>query len=118
MFNVTEEDVKDVINRVNAIIVGIPFPFFGTDNTSACENIYDAETNTKTPCPLKGGKQYIYKGSFEILPIYPNVSLINYIVNKFFFNFELFQVKVIVHWQLDGPSGQLFCFEVPARITN
>ena len=73
--HVTERDVTSLTNTVYANIVGIPFPFIGVDNTNACNNLFEADGNTKASCPLKGGKQYEYRNSFGVLEIYPRVSL-------------------------------------------
>ncbi|GJQ80222.1 hypothetical protein Trydic_g23797 [Trypoxylus dichotomus] len=95
----TDNDVKKIRNLVYANIAGIPFPFIGVDNTSACPNIYEADGKTKASCPLKGGKEYQYKSKIDVLDIYP-------------------RIKVVVHWELVGDNGSVLCFEVPARITN
>ncbi|KAK9700736.1 ML domain [Popillia japonica] len=95
-----DKDVQKIVNLVYANIAGIPFPFIGVDNTNACPNIYEADGTTKANCPLKAGKEYVYKNKINVLDIYP-------------------RIKVIVHWELQGSDGSsVFCFEVPARITN
>jgi Niemann-Pick C2 protein len=67
-------DAPSVRNTVNAVIVGVPFPFIGVDGTDACPQIYLPDGN-KAGCPLKAGQEYVYKNSFKILDIYPKVSL-------------------------------------------
>ncbi|KAF5292924.1 hypothetical protein FQA39_LY13804 [Lamprigera yunnana] len=68
------QDTKTLKNSVSAIIVGIPFPFIGVDNTDACDNIFEADGTTKASCPLKKGTEYVYKNHFNILDIYPITS--------------------------------------------
>ncbi|XP_065166651.1 NPC intracellular cholesterol transporter 2-like [Atheta coriaria] len=95
----TEKDIKSLRNAVSAQIAGIPFPFIGFDGTDACPSIYEADGETKAVCPLKAGKEYIYKNNIDVLEIYPTI-------------------KVVVRWALESNQGQLMCFEVPARIVN
>lgn len=86
------------MNTVSANILGIPFPFPGTDGTDACNDIY--KDQKQVGCPLKAGEEYEYRHNIEVLAIYP-------------------RVKTVVHWGLTTPNkGDLICFEVPARITN
>lgn len=96
-----DHDVKQLRTTVNAIIVGVPLPFIGVDGTSACENIFMADGETKTKCPLKAGTEYVYKNSFDVLPIYPSLPSLD------------------VHWALsESGNKDLVCFEVPAKITG
>lgn len=84
---------------MNAIIGGLPLPFIGVDGTSACNNLYLEDGVTKTRCPLKARQNYVYKNSFDVLPIYPSISQLD------------------VHWALvDGNGENLACFQLPARI--
>lgn len=93
----TEKDIKKLVTSVQAKILELPLPFPGVDGTSACNNVYEADGETKTSCPLKAGTPYVYKNSFEILEIYPQLSL-------------------VVHWALTSNNKDVVCFELPARI--
>lgn len=96
-----DHDVKQLTTRVEAVILGIPLPFVGVDGTSACNNIYTEDGTHKTKCPLKAGEKYLYKNSFDVLPIYPTIP------------------DLTVHWSLkEGSVKDLVCFELPAKITN
>lgn len=70
----SDRDVETLTNSVHAILVGIPFPFIGVDETEACDQIYNADGETKHGCPLKAGEEYVYKNQFEVLELYPRVS--------------------------------------------
>lgn len=95
-----DHDVKQLRTTVNAIIVGVPFPFIGVDGTSACNNLYLEDGETKTKCPLKAGTKYVYKNAFDVLPIYPSLPSLD------------------VHWALsESNKKDLVCFEVPAKIS-
>ena len=94
------KDIKSLKNTVNANIVGVPFPFIGVDGSDACQYVYESDGTTKAPCPLKAGKDYVYKNTIDVLEIYP-------------------RLKLVVHWGLTTEDGSdVTCFEVPARITN
>ncbi|KAF5300928.1 hypothetical protein FQR65_LT09091 [Abscondita terminalis] len=94
------EGSKTVVNKVSALIVGLPFPFIGVDNTDACGNLFESDGTTQASCPLEAGKEYVYKNHFDILQIYP-------------------LLKLEVNWALIGSNGQpVMCFRVPAKITN
>lgn len=96
-----DHDVNKLRTSVNAIIVGVPLPFIGVDGTSACNNLFLEDGETKTKCPLKAGTNYVYKNSFDVLSIYPSLPSLD------------------VHWALsESESNDLVCFEIPARITN
>lgn len=96
-----DHNVKKLTTSVSAIILGVPLPFIGVDGTSACDNLYLDNGETKTNCPLKAGQNYLYKNSFEVLQIYPTIASLD------------------VHWALkEGNNNDLVCFEVPAKITN
>ncbi|XP_019866020.1 NPC intracellular cholesterol transporter 2 homolog a [Aethina tumida] len=95
----TEGPVESLQNSVKARIAGLDLPFVGVDGVDACNNIYEQDGTTKAKCPLAAGKEYIYKNTIDVLQIYPSV-------------------KTTVHWGLESPSGDVICFEVPARITN
>ncbi|XP_055697254.1 ecdysteroid-regulated 16 kDa protein [Phlebotomus papatasi] len=92
-----EKNLKTLTTTVHAEILGIPLPFIGVDNTSACENIFEEDGTTKASCPLKAGTPYVYKNSFKVLEIYPKTSL-------------------VVHWALTHGNKDVTCFEVPAKI--
>lgn len=91
-----DRDIKSLRTSVQALIGGFPFPFVGVDGQSACDFIFE-ENGTKTRCPLKKGKTYVYKNSFKVLEVYPRIQL-------------------IVHWALKSENADVICFEVPARI--
>lgn len=100
-FLISDHDIKKLITNVNGIILGVPLPFIGVDGTSACNNLYLEDGTTKTHCPLKAGEKYVYKNSFDVLPIYPTIAALD------------------VYWALiEGNNKELVCFEVPAKITN
>lgn len=114
-------------NEVNAKILGIPFPFLGVDNTSACGAVYLADGITKANCPLKAGEEYIYKNQFNILEIYPKASssrrqtlnVVQRLVRQRDRDVLLFQVKVGVHWALvTQDNDRVLCFDVPAKIVS
>ena len=69
----SDEDAENVVNNVNAAILGVPLPFVGVDGTSACDNIFNLD-GTSAGCSLKKGVDYIYKREFPVLQIYPTVS--------------------------------------------
>ncbi|CAH0551844.1 unnamed protein product [Brassicogethes aeneus] len=94
-----EFPVESLKNSVTAAIVGVPFPFVGVDGEDACQNVFQEDGTTKAGCPLEAGKNYVYKNKIDVLQIYPNI-------------------KVVVHWGLTSPKGDVICFEVPARITS
>lgn len=86
---------------MNAIILSVPLPFIGVDGTSACNNLYLEDGTTKTQCPLKAGQSYVYKNSFDVLPVYPTIAALD------------------VHWALkESNNKELVCFEIPAKITG
>ncbi|KAJ9586363.1 hypothetical protein L9F63_019985 [Diploptera punctata] len=96
---IAPEDTPSITNNVHARILGIPFPFFGVDGTDACGQIFNPD-GSKAGCPLKGGRQYVYKNSFKVLEVYP-------------------KLKVVVHWALTSPKNRdVMCFNVPAKITG
>ncbi|XP_055696583.1 NPC intracellular cholesterol transporter 2 homolog a [Lutzomyia longipalpis] len=92
-----DRDLKTLTTTVHAEILGIPLPFIGVDNTSACDNLFEEDGTTKAACPLQAGKNYVYKNSFKVLEIYPKTSL-------------------VVHWALTSDNKDVTCFEVPAKI--
>lgn len=95
----TELDIKKLTTAVTANIAGLQLPFIGVDGTSACNNLYLEDGVTKTRCPLEAGQKYVYKNSFDVLPVYPSISQLD------------------VRWALvDGSAKELACFELPARI--
>ncbi|CAG9761856.1 unnamed protein product [Ceutorhynchus assimilis] len=98
---IPEYNYKNLIQTVNANIMGIPFPFIGVDGTNACDKIYEEDEKTKNNCQFQKGKTYVFKDSIDVLQIYP-------------------RLKTVVHWSLtDSESGKdAICFEVPAKITN
>lgn len=76
-------------------------PFIGVDGTSACKNMYSEDGATKVECPLEAGKKYVYKRSFDVLPVYPTIAALD------------------VHWALtENNNNDLVCFEIPGKITN
>lgn len=99
--HILDHDVKKLTTNVHAVIVGLPLPFIGVDQTSACDNIYLEDGTTKTQCPLKAGQKYVYKNTIDVLPVYPTLSALD------------------VHWALtENNNRELVCFEIPAKITN
>lgn len=97
----SDHDVKKLITHVNAIILGVPLPFVGVDGTSACNNLYLEDGKTKANCPLRAGEKYVYRNTFDVLPIYPIIGALD------------------VHWALlESSNKELVCFEIPSKITN
>lgn len=93
--------IKKLTTNVHAIILNVPLPFIGVDGTSACNNVYLEDAKTKTSCPLKAGQTYVYKNSFDILPVYPTIAALD------------------VHWALtEANNKEVLCFEIPAKITG
>lgn len=66
--------IKSLVNDVSALLFNVPLPFVGVDGTNACENIYNAD-GSKAGCPLQPGVEYTYRNSFDVLPLYPRVSI-------------------------------------------
>lgn len=95
-----DHDVKDLTTSVSAIILGIPLPFIGVDGTSARKQVYLEDGTTTADFPLKSGANYVYRNSFEVLPVYPVIPSLD------------------VHWALTERNGEnLVCFQLPAKIT-
>jgi len=92
----TDTVVPKLKNNVHAVI-GIPLPFIGVHDTSACENILNAEDLTPAPCPLEANKEYIYSNAFFVHEWYPEVSL-------------------TVEWSLVNGDDIVICFKIPAVI--
>ncbi|GAB0087606.1 ecdysteroid-regulated 16 kDa protein [Sergentomyia squamirostris] len=92
-----ETDLKSLTTSVHAVILGLPLPFIGVDNTPACDHLFEEDGTTKAGCPLKAGKNYVYKNSFDVLEIYPKTNL-------------------VVHWALTHKDKDITCFEIPAKI--
>ncbi|XP_017788662.1 PREDICTED: ecdysteroid-regulated 16 kDa protein [Habropoda laboriosa] len=95
---VPDQDCDNIVNSVNAAVLGVPLPFVGVDGTSACENLFNAD-GTSAGCTLKKGVEYTYKREFPILQIYPTISM-------------------VIHYELVQGNHTITCFEVPAKITN
>ena len=96
----SDRNVKSLVNEVTALIVGLPFPFVGVDQTSACDNLFESDGKTKAECKLVAGQEYIYRHPIKILDIYP-------------------QIKTKVHWALKADDGNyVMCFELPASIVS
>ncbi|XP_043255748.1 NPC intracellular cholesterol transporter 2 homolog a [Colletes gigas] len=91
-----DHDVKNVTNAVYAIILGVPLPFVGVDGTSACESIFNMD-GTAAGCTLKKDVEYNYKREFDVLQIYPTLS-------------------VNIHYALMEGNNTITCFEVRAKI--
>lgn len=62
-----------LLNSVNANILGIAFPFPGTDGTDACQYVF--KDNKQVGCPLKAGENYEFRHNIEVLSIYPRVTV-------------------------------------------
>lgn len=69
-----DKSIQSLVNDVSALLFNVPLPFVGVDGTNACENIYNAD-GSKTGCPLQPDVEYTYRNSFNVLPIYPRVSI-------------------------------------------
>ncbi|XP_046663512.1 ecdysteroid-regulated 16 kDa protein-like [Homalodisca vitripennis] len=93
-----DRDISQLRNRVYAVLVGIPLPFIGVDGSDSCPNIQNVD-GSPAGCPLKAGTEYVYKNSFDVLSVYPNVS-------------------PLVHWSLQDGSDDVVCFEIQSRITK
>lgn len=72
---VPNRTIQTLTNAVSALLFNVPLPFVGVDGTNACDNIYKSDGVTKVGCPLETGEEYLYINSFDVLPIYPRVSL-------------------------------------------
>lgn len=95
----TEKDEPDLTNHVVAEVFGIPVPFVGVHGNSICDKVY-AESGERASCPLKAGVKYMYKDSFPILSVYP-------------------EIRVKVEWALqDHENNNIVCFQVPAKIVR
>ncbi|KOC66690.1 hypothetical protein WH47_00899 [Habropoda laboriosa] len=79
---VPDQDCDNIVNSVNAAVLGVPLPFVGVDGTSACENLFNAD-GTSAGCTLKKGVEYTYKREFPILQIYPTVRIFVYFFARF-----------------------------------
>lgn len=90
-------DFKELTSDIQGIILDVPLPFPGYWGEDACKHIYDATGKEKVGCPLKAGETYTYKNNFNVLPIYPTVSL-------------------VIHWGLTDSAGDAVCFRIPAKI--
>ncbi|EZA46533.1 Ecdysteroid-regulated 16 kDa protein, partial [Ooceraea biroi] len=95
---VPNRTINNLVNDVGAVLFNVPLPFVGVDGTNACENIYNSD-GSKAGCPLQPGVEYIYKNSFDVLPLYPRVSL-------------------IVRYALREGNDKVICFDVPSKITK
>ncbi|XP_059476952.1 ecdysteroid-regulated 16 kDa protein [Neocloeon triangulifer] len=98
-----EKDIPFLTTSVFGIILGLPLPFVGVDQTNACLYMFNPD-GSKAGCPLKAGNEYVYKNEFEILEIYP-------------------KIKVEVLWALNEkpdqePERGIHCFKVQSRITS
>jgi len=94
---VPDADYPTLTQDIQGKILDVPLPFPGVYGTSACPYIFEEDGTTKAGCPLKKGQTYVYKNGFDILQIYPTVS-------------------VVVHWGLSNGKKDAACFEISARI--
>nr|QJI08244.1 Niemann Pick type C [Histia rhodope] len=96
---VPENNYKNIKNHVTADLgLGIPVPFVGVDGNSICDKLY-SEDGQKESCPVTAGRTYVYKDSFPVYEVYP-------------------ELEVTVHWAIQSNEHDLTCFELPARIKN
>ncbi|KOB66027.1 Niemann-pick type C-2b, partial [Operophtera brumata] len=96
----TNAVMKTLTNDVSAIIIaGVPLPFLGVHDTSACANIINAEDRTPAPCPLEAGKEYIYSNAVFVEDWYPETDL-------------------RVRWGLNDGHTKVICFEIPSAIVK
>ncbi|XP_053985407.1 NPC intracellular cholesterol transporter 2-like [Hylaeus volcanicus] len=95
---VADKDIENVVHAVSAIVLGVPLPFVGVDGTSACSSISNLD-GTPAGCSLKKGQEYIYKRDFDVLQIYPTISM-------------------VIHYALMDGNHTVACFEVPAKIVK
>jgi Niemann-Pick C2 protein len=72
---ISEKDTDSLVTRVYAVVLGVNLPFIGVDGKDACKSIYLADGKQKAGCPLKAGQPYVYINKFEVLEVYPKVSL-------------------------------------------
>ncbi|XP_072929852.1 NPC intracellular cholesterol transporter 2-like [Epargyreus clarus] len=91
-------EVRSLTNKVYANIAGIPLPFIGVNEVSACPQVTRADTGERAACPLAPDQEYTYTNVFFIESFYPTVDL-------------------RVHWGLYDGKRDVICFEVPATIT-
>ncbi|XP_055379238.1 ecdysteroid-regulated 16 kDa protein-like [Condylostylus longicornis] len=92
-----DDDYETLTQDIQGKILDVPLPFPGVYGTPACPYIFAEDGTTKVGCPVKKGTTYVYKNGFDILPIYPTVS-------------------VVVHWGLSAGKKDAACFEISARI--
>lgn len=94
IFVVSDVDIKQLKNTVNANILGIPFPFVGVDGEDACKYI-SKSNGTKAGCDLKSGEEYTYSNKIEVLKIYPKVKIFPIYLNirTFFASFYSLRAK-------------------------
>ncbi|KAL5008052.1 hypothetical protein ScPMuIL_013633 [Solemya velum] len=84
-----KEDVSSANNKVYGIIGGVPIAF--PVQPDACKDM---------PCPITSGQTVSYKNEIHVLSSYP-------------------KIRVVVQWEVVDSSGNMvFCFQVPAQITD
>ncbi|KAL5008047.1 hypothetical protein ScPMuIL_013628 [Solemya velum] len=81
--------ITSATNKVYGIIAGLRIPF--PVQPDACQDM---------TCSITSGQTVSYTNSIHVLPSYPTIRL-------------------VVEWEiLDGSGQKIFCFQVPAQITN
>ncbi|KAG6450024.1 ecdysteroid-regulated 16 kDa protein-like [Manduca sexta] len=93
-----DEPIAEVKNHVTAEVFNTELPFVGVDGNSICGKLFTPDGEAAS-CPLKAGTKYVYKDSFPILSLYPNIA-------------------VRVRWSLKAKNKDIVCFEVPAKIVS
>ncbi|KAK0056927.1 dnaJ subfamily C member 13 [Biomphalaria pfeifferi] len=84
-------DTSILHSKVFGIVADIPVPF-PLPNQDGCR---DSGIN----CPITKGQTYTYTSSFDVLPTYPQITL-------------------VVMWKLEGATGNFVCFTFPMSISD
>lgn len=112
---VPTQDIYNLETSVYATINGLPFPFIGVNGRSACDEIYNVD-NTPAGCHLKAWNKYIYRNSFPIYFIYPEVYFyfLSFVFQYYYSNincflFFLFIISDIIDCLLGFKGKQKCC---------
>ncbi|KAH9502302.1 NPC intracellular cholesterol transporter 2 a [Bulinus truncatus] len=87
----TVNDSDVLASKVFGIVADIPVNF-PLPNPDGCK---DSGVN----CPLVKGQTYTYTSSFDVLNLYPQITL-------------------VVMWKLEGATGNFVCFTFPMSISD
>ncbi|XP_076463480.1 NPC intracellular cholesterol transporter 2-like [Babylonia areolata] len=88
----SNEDTGTLTSSVHGILGGIPI-HFPLPNPNVCQDC-------NVTCPVKSGESYVYTPNIDVKTEYPSVRL-------------------VVKWEVkDNNNADVFCFDVPAEITD